>query len=196
MRLLHLTGLYLGFVIAFLAGGAGARAEVEFVGVLVTSQQSRFALHDTASGRTEWLEIGGGFAGFTVAAYQPAADTLVLRREGKEQPLRLKDSAKIQAGRLELAGTITFGEGQKLEVLRATLAYDQETVFPLKDGIRWRITPTRREDGTTLYRLKVERVDATGRTEQISAPGVVAPPGKKFEIRLDDLQFAFTPSGR
>ena len=171
-----------------------ARAEIEFVGVLVTSQQSRFALRDTETDRTEWTEVGRSFAGFTVAAYEATADTLILRREGTEKRVQLKDDAKIKAARLELSGSITLGAGEKLEVVRATLAYDQETVFPLKDGIRWRITPTRLPDGNTLYRLAVERVDASGRAERLSAPGVVAPPGKKFEIRLGDLQFAFTPT--
>jgi hypothetical protein len=50
--------------------------------------------------------------------------------------------AKVQFARFELTGTITFGATDKIAIERATLLFDQENVFPLKDGITYRIKPS------------------------------------------------------
>ncbi|MGH7943987.1 MAG: hypothetical protein ACREF9_03120 [Opitutaceae bacterium] len=170
-----------------------ARADIEFVGILATSQSSHYALGDTTTGKTDWVLRGGMFAGYTVVSYEPKDDTLLLRRDGTDLRLRLKDDAKIKASRLELSGSISFGAVDKIEVERATLQFDQENVFPLPGGVTYRITPTRMPDGTIRYRAAIERVLAPNKTERVSSPAIAALPGQQFSVRIDDLGFSFKP---
>jgi hypothetical protein len=170
-----------------------ARAEIEFVGILATSHARHFALGDSTSGRTEWVVTGGTFGGYTVVAYEPKDDTLLLRRDGNILRLRLKDDAKVKAARLELTGAMTFGETDRIEVERATLIFDQENVFPAQNGVTYKITPTRMPDGTLRFRAEIERVLAPNKIERLSSPDVITLPGQQFSIRIDDLGFSFKP---
>lgn len=181
----------------FLAVVAAARADIEFVGVLSLSQFTRFALGDTAAGTTTWVVRGETFAGYKVGDYDAKADTLVLTRDGTELRLRLKD-AKVKPGRLELTGEIVFGANQKADVERVSLVYDQENVFPLHDGLTYRITPTRNDDGSINYAIVAERTETadsgTKTTRKLSAPRVTAWAGQRFSVRFaEDLGFTFTP---
>ena len=169
------------------------RADVEFVGILATSQTTRFALGDTNTGRTDWVERGQVFAGFTVISYEPKDETLLLRRDTQELRVRLKDDAKVKAARLELTGTITLGATDKVEIERATLQFDEENVFPLQDGSTYRITPTRLPDGTIRYRFSIERILSANKTERISSPAVTTLPGQPFSLQIGDLGFSFKP---
>ena len=181
------------FLALVAASAAPIRADIEFVGILVTSESTRFALSDTAAGKTDWVRAGGRFAGYTVGAFDGKEDVLTLARDGTELRVRLKNDARIQGSRLELTGAITFGADEKLEVRRATLLFDHENVFPLQDGATYRITPRRDEDGNIRYTIAVERVVADNRKEKLSAPTVVALPGHSFKIQVGELGFAFTP---
>ena len=184
----------LALVTVFLcAATASLRADLEFVGILATSQTTRFALADTSTGQSDWKERGQTFAGYTVIAYDPKEETLLLRRDAQDLRVRLKDDAKVKAARLELTGTITFSATEKVEIERATLQFDEENVFPLKDGVTYRITPTRLPDGTHRYRFSIERVLAPNKTERISSPAVTTLPGKPFSLKIDDLGFSFMP---
>ncbi len=176
-----------------LSGAPLAWAEIEFVGVLVTSQRTLFALADTATGKTDWVARGEQFAGHTVQDYSAKDDTIVLTRNATELRVHLKDDAKVKAARFELTGSISFGAGETVAVERATLQFDKENVFPLKDGIIYRITPSRRDDGTVLYAISIERALTENKTERVSAPSVVTLPGSPFKIQIGDLGFAFTP---
>ena len=170
-----------------------ARAEIEFVGILATSHAQHFALGDTATGKTDWVTPGTTFGGYTVVSYEAKDDTLLLRRDGSDLRLRLKDDAKVKAARLELTGSITFGATDRIEVERATLLFDQENIFPVQNGVTYRITPTRMPDGTIRYRAEIERVLAPNKVERLSSPAVVALPGQQFSMRIDDLGFSFKP---
>jgi hypothetical protein len=170
-----------------------SRADIEFVGILATSHSSHFALGDTVTGKTEWVVPGGSFGGYTVVSHERKDDTILLRRDGTELRVRLKDDAKVKPSRMELTGSIAFGGDTKIEIERATLLFDQENVFPLPGGITYRITPTRRTDGTILYRAGIERVLAENKTERISSPSIVTLPGQQFSMRIDDLGFSFKP---
>jgi hypothetical protein len=176
-----------------LSGSLIARADIEFVGILMTSQSARFALSDTALGKTEWVSPGQKFAGYTVVAYDRKEDVLTLTRDGAELRVKLKDDAKIQNSRFELSGSITFGADEKIEVERATLLFDHENVFPLKDGITYRITPTRDEQGNIRYAIAVERILAENKKEKIAAPTITVLPGYPFKIQVAELGFAFMP---
>ena len=170
-----------------------ARAETEFVGLMVTSHGSRFALGDTATGKTEWLATGETFAGEVIKSFDPKTETLVLTREKRERSVRLKDDAKVKPSRLELTGAITFGSTEKVEVERATLLFDQENVFSLQNGLTYRITPERRDDGTIGYTIVVERALAENKTERIAAPRITTRPGLPFSLQIGELGFSFTP---
>jgi hypothetical protein len=169
------------------------RAEIEFVGILVTSQSTRFALTDTSIGKTDWVGAGQKFSGYTVGAYDRKEDVLTLTRDGADLRVRLKDDARIQAARFELTGSITFGADEKIEVERATLLFDQENVFPLRDGITYRITPTRDDSGNIRYAIAVERILADNKKERLSAPTITTLPGHPFKIQVGELGFAFLP---
>lgn len=180
-------------LLILLIGVSSAQSEIEFIGILATSQSTQFALADTTTGSTDWVMRGGRFSGYTVAAFDPKEETLLLRRDGTELRVRLKDDAKVKASRLELTGTITLGGTSKLEIERATLSFDQENLFPLQDGITYRITPTRRPDGTILYGISIERTLAPNKTERISAPQITTRPGQPFRLTIDELEFSFIP---
>jgi hypothetical protein len=183
--------LIAGAAIAMFA--APVRAEIEFVGILVSSHGTRFALGDTATGKTEWLGKGETFTGHVVQSFDAKTETLVLTRDGTERRLRLKDEAKVKASRLELTGSITFGATEKVAVERATLLFDQENVFTLQNGLTYRIKPERRDDGTIGYEIVVERVVADNKTERIAAPRITTLPGRPFSIHVGELGFSFTP---
>lgn len=182
------------FVLFALCGAALARAEIEFVGILATSRATQFALSDSTTGKTDWVSRGQKFAGYTVGSFDAGEDMLTLSRDGQEVRLHLKDDAKIKAARLELTGTVTLGATEKIDVERATLLFDQENLFPLKDGITYRITPRRRPDGNITYTIKVDRVLADNKTETIAAPSIIALPGSRFSFQVgDEIGFSFTP---
>jgi hypothetical protein len=170
-----------------------ARADIEFVGILATTQAHHFALGDTTTGKTTWVVRGDTFAGYTVVGYEPGTDTILLRRDGADRRIRLKNDAKVKAARLELTGSISFGATEKIEIERATLIFDQENVFPLRDGITYRITPQRAPDGKIHYRAAIERVVAPNMTERLSSPTIVTLPGQQFSMRIDAFCFSFTP---
>ena len=179
-------------VLALLAA-TGARAEVEFVGVLVTSARSMFALSEDATKPATWRALGQDFAGYKLTEFDAKADTLVLMRDGAPLRLHLKDDAKVESARIEIAGALRLGAGPKLEINRATLVFDQENVFPLTDGLVVRITPTRRPDGNILYRAAFERPGPDGRPEKLSLPSVITLPAGSFNVQVGDIGFGFTP---
>src|ERR1043165_1256026 len=96
---------------AFFLAATLLRAEIEFVGVMVTTYTTRVALRDTHTGRTSWLGIGEAFSGYKVSGYESATAMVVLQSDQAERRLRLRDDVKVQATRLELVGTITLGDG-------------------------------------------------------------------------------------
>lgn len=170
-----------------------ARADLEFTGILITPQSAVFAVRDTAAARTEWRAIGERFAGYTVARFDREKDTLVLSKDGAELVLRLKDDAKIKSVQLELRGKVTLGVGNKLDVIRASLRFDEENVFPLQDGITCRMTPRRLPDGNLLFEIAVDRTVAPNAVKRISGSRVIARPDGPFELHVGDLVFAFAP---
>jgi hypothetical protein len=180
-------------LLALLVFGATSRAEIEFVGILATATRAQFALTDTTTARTSWVTRGDTFAGYVITDYDRANDTLTLTRDGVATRVKLKDDAKIKNARLELTGTVTFAANDKLQVTRATLLFDQENVFPLKDGITYRITPTRRPDGTIAFKMAIDRAVSPNTMQTIAAPAIVTLPGQEFSLKIDDLGFAFTP---
>jgi hypothetical protein len=180
-------------VSASLLVAVSLRAEIEFVGVMISSYTTRVALTDKTNGRTEWLSRGDSFAGYKVTAYDNATETVVLQRGQDELRIRIKDDGKVKSASLELTGAISLGGDRKLEIERATLLFDHENVFPLQDGVTYRITPTRQADGNVLYRMLIERVLGPNKTERLSSPSFVTLPGKAFSFQIGEFGFSFKP---
>ena len=178
-------------VLALLAA-TEARAEVEFVGVLVTSERAMFALSEGPDQPIAWRRLGQDFAGYEVSAFDAKADTLVLTKANAPLRLHLKADAKIKDTSTEISGALTLGPAI-LEINRATLVFDRENIFPLTDGIVCHITPTRRPDGNLLYRASFERPGADGKTEIIALPSVITLPTGSFNVQVGDIGFGFTP---
>lgn len=178
--------------LAFLSLAGLARAAIEFTGVLGTREKTLFVLTDTVTQKTAWLVLNGSFAGHMLTAYDAKEDVITLTKGGTETRVRLKD-AHIKAARLELTGTIRFGTGEKLEIVRAALRFDQENVFPLKDGLTYRITPKRLPDGTIHFALAIEQDLPDGRSHTMSAPKVLVLPDREFALQIGDFAFSFTP---
>ncbi len=173
-----------------------AVAAIEFTGVLTMSGNTLFALTETTAARTDWIALHGSFAGFVLTSYEQSTETLTLTRAGTTLRVTLKDDAKIKSARSGVTGTISFGAGDKTAIERATLLFDQENVFPQKDGITYRITPTRRADGTMLYRIVVDQKSVQAGVEhvrRVSAPSVVTLPDQRFDVRAGEYGFSFTP---
>lgn len=99
----------------------------------------------------------------------------------------------MQSARLELAGSISFGAGEKISIERATLVFDQDNEFPLKDGVTYRIKPSRRPDGTHRYDVAIEQRAADGKARRISAPSIITLPAHSFSVRVGEYGFTFTP---
>jgi hypothetical protein len=172
---------------------AVARAEIEFIGILSMPPKKLFALTDTATDKTAWVSLGEAFGEHKLTAYDAPTDTVTLNKPGVEMRIHLKDDAKIKSARMEITGTITLGGEEPVEVERATLFFDQENVFPLKDGVTYRITPKRLEDGILEYSIAIEQTVAPNKTEKLSAPRIRVLPGHPFSLRVGEAGFAFTP---
>jgi hypothetical protein len=179
-------------VLAVLSAAVTIRAEVEFVGIFATSQQTLFTLRETSSLESGWRQLGQSFAGYLITGYDAADDSLTLTKDGARTRVRLKD-AKVKTARLELAGTFTLGAGEMTEIVRASLVSGEETAFPLKDGLVFRVTPQYRPDGTLLFRAAFERPRADGTVERLAAPSVIVAHGAEFSIEIGEFRFAFKP---
>jgi hypothetical protein len=176
-----------------LASSATAFAVPEWSGLFVLTDTARFALADPETNATSgWLTIGDSFEGYTLKAYQPESETLVLEKDGHEVALQLRTS-RIKESTIAFAGTIHLGAADDLEVRKATLAYGQESTFPLAPGVTLTLKATKQPDGTISYGARFERTGANGSKEVLSAPTVIARPGDPFSVMVDDLSFFLHP---
>jgi len=192
----------LALVILLFVSAVFVRAEIEFAGILVTSEKTLFRLVDkSAAVPPAWVKLGETFSGHEIRNYDAKHDVLTLVKNNTLIDIRLKD-AKVQPGRsVVIGGIVTLGKGEKLAIPRATLLFGQLNSFPFKNGVVCQITPTRLPDGNIQYAMSFERLDPEGKTRRrISAPSVVCLPGAPFSMRIagdqpsdDDLSFSFTP---
>ncbi len=170
-----------------------ARAEIEFIGVFVLQGRTSFALRDDPAKPATWRTLGEEFAGHKLETFDTTTDTLTLNQGENTLRLKIKE-AKIARGRVEIAGALTLGTKEKFDVSRATLMLDQENVFPLKDGLTWRITPSVLPDGNLRYTLAIDRTSPDGKVERISAPKITTLPGRPFSLKVGELEFSFSPT--
>ncbi len=69
-------------ILFFSGHQVSAEPEIEFSGVLVTGGHTQVALTGKATHVTRWVEIGGHFSDFTVAAYDSKEGVVVLEKGG------------------------------------------------------------------------------------------------------------------
>jgi hypothetical protein len=170
----------------------GLKAEIEFSGFFTTSKQELFSLTDTEPNRSSgWLKIGQSFGGFTIESFDREHEVLTIKQGERLLKLPLRPS-KVKDGRSTISGSLKF-LNEKLEGVRASLFFGEETSFPLKDGITFRIRPERHSDGNILYRAKFVAIDKDGVEKTLASPTVVAIPGQPFGIQVGDFGYSFAP---
>ncbi len=177
------------------------RAEVEFTGLIALKDGTLFSLADTAADtRSGWIGLQQEFAGYQLTAYDAKGDVLTLTKNGVKTELRL-NVPKVQNARLEVRGAMTLTAGEKIDIERATLVFDHENSFPLKNGVIVRITPRRMPDGSLIFAARFERSRADGTIEVLESPTVAVLPDKPFSIQIGDrahpennLGISFTPT--
>jgi hypothetical protein len=170
----------------------GLRADVEFSGFFLTAKQSLFSLTDLEDKRPSgWLKPGQSFAGYTVVSFDREKELLTVERDGQQRQLALRAS-KIKDERATVSGTITF-MNEKIDGVRATLFFGEETALPMRDGIVFRLKPERMPDGNILYRAKFVTLNKDGSEKVLAAPSVVAIPGQPFGIQIGDVGYSFKP---
>ena len=179
------------FAIIFTA--VAVRAEIEFIGVFSLDGRTSFVLREEATKPGTWRALGQEFSGYKLKSFDPAIDTLTLSRGDTTLRLKIKEG-KVTPGRIEIAGALTIGAKEKFNITRATLVLDRENVFPLKDGVVWRITPSVMPDGNLLYELAIDQTLPDGKLQRISAPKIKVLPGWPFSLKVGDLEFSFAPT--
>lgn len=161
-------------------------AEVEFTGILSTKEKTLFYLVDRSAGTNSgWVGLQQDFAGYKLSDYDAKGDRLILTRDGSKKEVRLNDG-KVTPASVEISGEVTLGAGETEEVTRATMIFDQENIFPMKNGVLVRITPTRMPDGNIRYDMFFDRPDPAGKLQRLSAPSVISLPGSPFGIRIGE----------
>jgi hypothetical protein len=93
MKPLRTLGLVSGLISSCLA----AAANLECTGVMMTGSDVRVALVDKETGTSRWVGLNEAFRGYTFKAFDAAADTAILTKDGVESRLRL-NAAKVQHG--------------------------------------------------------------------------------------------------
>jgi hypothetical protein len=168
------------------------RAELEFAGYFATTREAQFKLTEREAQRTSgWLRLGQSFAGYTLTGFDRARETITLHRAGETLtlPLRL---AKVKEGKTTINGSVQLF-GEQIDGVQAALFIDEESAFPLKDGVVLRITPQRRPDGSIVYRSAFDLRKPDGSIEQRATPDVIARPGTSFGVRMGEVGFEFKP---
>lgn len=72
-------------------------AELEFAGLLVTSERTSFVLSAEGARNSGWITFGQKFDGYTIVAFEPQAELLVIEKDGRQQKLRLRASKITEA---------------------------------------------------------------------------------------------------
>ncbi len=171
---------------------ASLRAEIQFSGFFLTSQDARYSLTETTDGRSSgWLRVGQFFRDHRVVSFDREHEIITLEHEGRTVTVPLR-TARIKAGKATVSGRITFPGGQ-LEGVYASLFLGEETAFPLREGITLHLQPEGRPDGSALYRARFVLKQPDGTENVVAAPAVIARPGSSFSVQIGEVGFTFHP---
>ncbi|MEO7411773.1 MAG: hypothetical protein ABIZ81_00325 [Opitutaceae bacterium] len=171
-----------------------ADAALEFCGYTIVSNEARFSLEDTDSKTSSaWLPLGKSFQDYTITSFDSAKEVLLLTNAAGATLRLTMRSSPIKDARIRVSGTIKVGSGETAEVTKATLVMGEETTFVLKNGLTLRLKLSPFENNTIRYDAVFEKLQSDGTQKIMSAPAVIALPGKQFEVQVGDLGFSFGP---
>jgi hypothetical protein len=178
-----------------------ARAEIEFSGVLTAPDQTLFNLTDTSTTTTSgWIPLGQSFAGYALKAYDAQQDLLTLLKDGTQIEVRLNDS-KVQAAAVKIRGELKFRFGENALNVRATLVFENDNSFPLRNGV-FHIIPRPQSDGNIQYEMFFDQRRPDGKSERFTSSGAIAGSTQGFAIRIatgkrpeEILELSFKPRG-
>lgn len=111
----------------FATAALAAEPEIELVGVLGSAREFQASLK-TKGADPKWVAVGQQFAGYTVASYDPKAETVTLTKDGRQFRFQL-GKGRIAAGTAELPAQVQRDITNNLRQLSA--AADQ---FYLENG--------------------------------------------------------------
>jgi type II secretory pathway component PulC len=123
---------------------ASARANLALTGIMITSERPMFVLSSEQEKTSGWITIGQSFDGYTIVAFDPGSELLVLEKDGKRQELRLRQAkvgeAKPEDAKarlrtlkgLELAYELAKNGDQQLADLLQR--YQQATTTTVENG--------------------------------------------------------------
>jgi len=145
-----------------------ARVDIELVGVLVMPGHSLIALGEASGHPATWRALGRSFAGCTLTGFSAKTDSVTLTNDASSLRLRLKDEAKVRNARLELSGTITAGQGEKLAI--GDVEFDFAPTEPTRQGDRSSSISFIREsfwpDGASICSRSTDRSLSTSTSPQ------------------------------
>ncbi len=106
---MKLGPIFLTLLLGALTSVRAAEPNFEFTGLISAEGKTRFALTDKATDVTEWVELGSDFKGFSVEKFEAKEDRVVLKKDGREFPLRLtspSSPARPRGPAPALSGTV------------------------------------------------------------------------------------------
>lgn len=169
------------------------KGELEFSGYFITPADASYCISETeAGGSSEWLKVGQVFSGYLIESFDAKNERLTLRKGDEVIRLKLREST-VENGRSIVTGRIMLGPDEEIEGVRATLFLDEESAFPVREGLTLYVKASRLEDGNLKYVSRFERKREDGSIEKLFAPAAVARPDAAFGFRMRDLSFTFKP---
>ena len=69
-----------------------ANPEIEFSGVFVAGAETKVALAKKGVTPAQWIRVGGDFAGYVVASFDLKTSTVVMRKDGQEFRIPLREA--------------------------------------------------------------------------------------------------------
>jgi hypothetical protein len=180
------------YFVLLVLSAAGLRAEIEFSGFFTTSTEALFTLTETEGRHSSgWLKIGSSFGSYTVVSFDREHEVITLKNGEQLTKVPLRE-AKVKNGRATVNGSLKF-LNEKVDGVRASLFFGEETSFPLTRGMIFRIKPAQLPDGNILYAAKFIEIGSDGVEQTRAIPSIVAIPGQPFGIQVGKYGYSFTP---
>jgi hypothetical protein len=180
------------YFLVLLLSAAGLRADIEFSGFFTTSKEALFTLTETEGRHSSgWLKIGQSFGAYTIVSFDREHEVIALKQGERLLNVPLRE-AKVKSGRATITGSLKLMNDQ-VDGVRASLFFGEETSFPLRNGMIFRIKPEQLPDGNILYHAQFVEVGADGIEHTRAVPSVIAIPGKPFGIQMGEFGYSFAP---
>lgn len=146
---------------SFAAVTSSVRAEVEFAGYMRTAQgEARFVLADPAAHKTsEWIAVGGNFAGYRVTGFEAKSETLVVEKDGVARQLRLKSAALVDAASASIDAATAKSPAPMMEEEVRAIGLIEHLTRPLQLGAK-RLETARESKAKGLEKQRQAEVEA------------------------------------